>query len=93
MCGNEGALATHITEKHLVTMNATSRVCFSKVMILDWAFWLAKMLSLEKINPMCTTIDLKRHVKAEEDIFYIASMTLPANYLLGHVKLSLWMQS
>ena len=84
MCGNEGALATHVTAKHpedgagsmlrFVTTNATSKVCFSKVMVLAWAYWLAKMLSLEKMNPMCTTIYLKRHVKAEEDIFFIASV-------------------
>ena len=43
-------------------------------MVLAWAYWLAKMLSLEKMNPMCTTIYLKRHVKAEEDIFFIASV-------------------
>ena len=42
--------------------------------VLAWEYWLAKMLSLEKMNPMCTTIYLKRHVKAEEDIFFIASV-------------------
>ena len=30
--------------------------------VLAWEYWLAKMLSLEKMGPMCTTIYLKRHV-------------------------------
>jgi len=65
VCGNEGALATHVTAKHpedgagsmlrFVTTNATSNLKFVFRIVLAWAYWLAKMLSLEKMNPMCTT--------------------------------------
>ena len=98
MCGNEGALATHVTAKHpedgagsmlrFVTTNATSKVCFSKFMVFSWEYWLAKMLSPEKINPMCTTMYLKRHVKAEEDIFFIASMITKVKQIMGGYFLS-----
>ena len=64
------------------------KVCFSKVMVLAWEYWLAKMLSPEKINPMCTTIYLKRHVKAEEDIFFIASMITKVKQIMGGYFLS-----
>jgi len=98
VCGNEGALATHVTAKHpedgagsmlrFVTTNATSKVCFSKFMSLAWEHWLAKMLSPEKINPMCAAIYLKRHVKAEEDIFFIASMITRVKQIMGGYFLS-----
>ena len=56
--------------------------------VLAWEYWLAKMLSLEKMNPMCTTIYLKRHVKAEEDIFFIASVITKVKQIMGGYFLS-----
>ena len=56
--------------------------------VLAWEYWLGKMLSLEKMNPMCTTIYLKRHVKAEEDIFFIASMITKVKQIMGGYFLS-----
>ena len=80
MCGNEEALTTQFTAKH-PRLDRCSDLSlrmqlqkFAFRIVLAWAYWLAKMLSLEKMNPMCTTIYLKRHVKAEEDIFFIASV-------------------
>ena len=57
-------------------------------MLLAWAYWLAKMLSIEKMNPMCTTIYMKRHVKAEEDIFLIACMVTKVKQIMGGYFLS-----
>ena len=50
--------------------------------------WLRFSVLLEKINPMCTTIYLKRHVKAEEDIFFIASMITRVKQIMGGYFLS-----
>ena len=71
-----------------VTTNATSKVCFPKVMVLVWEYWLAKMLSPENRNPMYTTMYLKRHVKAEDDIFFIASMITRVKQIMGTYFLS-----